>query len=226
MNRSQYALKFPDYFSNVRMEVVGTLPMGLGRVLEVGCGAGSSLEWLKKERDCRWVAGVEIDHTAAAAARKKLDALYEGNVEDLNLPIEEGSLDAILFPDVLEHMIDPWALIKRLQALLKPGGQIIISIPNVRHFKVLWPLLVKGEWEYQEAGILDRTHLRFFTRKTALKLVDGFEIESVTATGLERGSKAAWLNLATFGLFRPFLEFQYIIVVRKTKDHEINNTPK
>jgi len=214
---NEYSKKQGAYFQNVRMDVVKYLPEGLDRVLEVGCGQGCTLEWLKNERSCAWVAGVEIDAASALKARSKLDVLYEGNIEDMDLPIEKGSLDAVLCPDVLEHLLDPWGMVKKLTVFLKDDGYFILSVPNIRHFKVLYPLLFKGEWEYQEHGILDRTHLRFFTKKTALALVDGMHLDAIEATGLDSRTKAGKLNKLTLGLFKSFFEFQYIIVARKIK---------
>ena len=215
MNVDQYSQKRSDYFQHLRTEVVKYLPNGLERVLEVGCGQGHTLDWLKNEHGCLWVAGIEIEHQAASIARDKVDELYEGNIEDMLLPIEEGSLDAVLCPDVLEHLVDPWGVVVKLSRLVKRGGYFIVSVPNVGHFKVLWPLITRGKWEYAEDGILDRTHLRFFTKETAVKLVEGMQVEAIESTGLAPGTKASLLNLLTLGLFRRFFEFQYIITARK-----------
>lgn len=212
---NEYSKKGGDYFRHVRTDVVKYLPDNLGRILEVGCGQGHTLEWLKNEQGCLWVAGIEIESQAAAIARDKVDELYEGDVEEMFLPIEEGSLDAVLCPDVLEHLVDPWSAVAKLSQLIKSGGYFIVCVPNVRHFKVLWPLITKGEWEYKECGILDRTHLRFFTKESAIKLVDGMQVETVECTGLASGTKASFLNVLTLGLFKPFFEFQYIITARK-----------
>ena len=170
---------------------------------------------MKKEHGCHWVAGIEIEPKAASKARGKVDELYEGSIEEMILPIEDGSLDAVLCPDVLEHLVDPWSVVAKLSRLIKSGGYFVLSVPNVRHFKVLWPLITQGKWEYQEFGILDRTHLRFFTKDTAVKLVDGMRVEAIECTGLAPGTRASLLNRLTFGLFRPFFEFQYIITARK-----------
>lgn len=203
-----------EYYATVRSNVFALLPEKVNRVLEIGCGTGNTLKWLKDNRGSEWVGGVELNHEAAAEARHKLDALYEGNIEQLDLAIQPSSLDLILCLDVLEHLVDPWKLAARLQKLLKPGGALIISVPNIRNRLVLFPLLFKGKWDYAEAGILDRTHLRFFVRETAIQLVEsaGLQVDMVGATGLERKTKKSRIFLSLLPeSIRSFLVLQYLI---------------
>src|SRR4051794_37408417 len=161
-----YSKKESTYFDAVRTDVLGLLPPRMERVLEIGCGTGDTLAYLRSTGRCTWAAGVELYPGAASIARGRIDRLWEGNVETLQLDLEADSLDAILCLDVLEHLIDPWAVISKLGLLLKPGGALIASIPNVRNHKVLFPLLFRGRWDYTDSGLLDRTHLRFFVRET------------------------------------------------------------
>lgn len=212
-----YLNKEMGYFSQVRREILSLLPEKTGRVLEIGCGTGDTLSYLRQQGRCDWVGGVELASAAAAEARSKLDLLIEGNVETLALPFEDGSLDVILCLDILEHLVDPWGTVRKLDKALKPGGLLIASIPNARHFRLVFPLLFQGKWRYSEAGILDRTHLRFFVRESALELMgsSGLQVEKVCATGLEKGSKSRIANMLTLGLFKPFLEVQFLICARK-----------
>ena len=140
------------YYEYTRREIMDLLPENTSRVLEIGCGSGNTLVWLKSLKHCAWVGGVEMMPDAAARAREKLDEVYPVNIEQNPIPIPERSLDLILCLDVLEHMVDPWAVICRLHKLLKPGGSLIASIPNVRNQAVLFPLLFQGKWNYAEAG--------------------------------------------------------------------------
>lgn len=181
--------------------------------MEIGCGTGKSLEWLKTLYPCEWRGGVEICAAAAEQARDKLDAVFVGNIEEIELPIEDESLDLILCLDVLEHLVDPWRVLTRLGAYLKPGGALIASIPNVRNRKVLLPLLFKSKWEYAEAGILDRTHLRFFVRDSAIRLIEsaGLKVDMVHATGLGRSRRSRVVNALLPGWLRSFFEYQYLI---------------
>ncbi len=213
---SIYRDKDEGYFEGVRHDALSLLPERASRVLEIGCGTGNTLAWLKANKGCTWVGGVEIVHEAARKARGKLDALYEGDVEALELPIEAGSLDAILCLDVLEHMVDPWRVVRRMHALLKPGGVIIASIPNVRNFRVVLPLLLRGRWEYTDDGLLDRTHLRFFVRDTAVRLLQcsGLTVDAVRPKG-PLGRKGRILNALTLSRIKPLLEVRYLIRARR-----------
>jgi|MudIll2142460700_1097286.scaffolds.fasta_scaffold102134_2 SAM-dependent methyltransferase len=205
------------YYKNVRSEIVSLLPENIKRTLEIGCGEGNTLVFLKQSRGCLWAAGVEVSPQAADIARGKVDLMLEGNFEAMELPINKGSLDLILCLDVLEHLIDPWTAVRRLHQLLVRGGVMIASIPNVRSFRVLAPLLFRGEWQYAQGGILDKTHLRFFTRQSAIELLEssGLNVDLVDATGLEKGRKTTIANALTFSIFKPFFEHQYLIRARR-----------
>lgn len=206
-----------EYFSQVRQEIFPFLPEKMGRVLEIGCGTGDTLDYIKQHGRCDWAGGVELVSSAAAIARTKLDQLIEGNIETMALPFEDGSLDAILCLDILEHLVDPWSVVRKLDKALKPGGVLIASIPNVRHCRLVFPLLFQGKWQYRDSGILDKTHLRFFVRESALALMEssGLKVEAVRTTGLDTGSKGWLANVLTLGLFKSFFERQYLICARK-----------
>lgn len=224
MNKDEtaYQEKTLDYFENVRREVLPLLPNHVDRIFEVGCGAGGTLSFLKSSGRCDWAGGVELFHDAAETAKGKVDLVLEGGIETINLPFEENSMDVILCLDVLEHLVDPWGVIRQLHALLKPGGVLICSIPNVRNFRVVLPLLFLGRWQYSREGILDKTHLRFFTKESAIELIEcsGLVVDMVGSTGLEKWNKpAAITNLLSLSIFRPFFEFQYLI--RAIKKHAV-----
>lgn len=202
-----------DYFGITRKEIVSLLPERVDRVFEIGCGEGNTLSWLKAIKGCQWIGGIELCPASAGIAKAKLDVVYQGDIEKSNLPLEDGSIDLILCLDVLEHLVDPWTTLSRVHKLLKPGGYVISSIPNVRHYSALAPLLIKGVWEYQASGILDKTHLRFFTRHSAVGLMQssGLLVDIVESTGLERGRKVRYLNAASMHIFKSFFEYQYLI---------------
>jgi len=203
-----------NYYTNVRHEILPLLPTHCDKVLDIGCGDGSTLMWLKDVKKCSWIGGVEIVPDAAEKARKKLDMVYEGNIDAMDLPLERSSLDLILCLDVLEHLIDPWSVTRRIQNLLKPGGALIVSVPNVRCKRVLLPLLLHGKWEYADQGILDRTHLRFFVRDSAIDLVEaaGLRVDMVDVTGgIARGSKARFMKAVLPNGIMSFFARQYLI---------------
>jgi SAM-dependent methyltransferase len=210
-----YEAKEQQYFRQVRSEILPLLPEGLERVVEIGCGGGYTLEHLRITGRCQWTCGVELFPEAARQARERVDEVHEGNIEQMDLPVAPASIDAILCLDVLEHLIDPWTVIRKLHGLLKPGGAIIASIPNVRHFRVVLPLLVSGRWDYTSSGLLDKTHLRFFTKQSAIGLMEssGLRIDKIEATGLDE-PRSRLLNALTLSLARPWLEFQFLLRAR------------
>jgi SAM-dependent methyltransferase len=215
-----YADKEAKYFAAARVEVLPLMPQRSNRVLEVGCGTGATLEMLKRSGRCLTTYGVEIVPRAAAEARARVDHVFEGDLEHLELPIEPASIDAILCLDVLEHMVDPWSAVSKLAALLAPGGVLIASIPNVQNYRVVLPLL-RGRWNYASEGLLDKTHLRFFTRATAIDLMQcsGLVVDCVEPRGIF-GRTLRAMNLMP--MLRPFLHFQFLVRARNTSRSATN----
>jgi SAM-dependent methyltransferase len=130
-------------------------------ILDVGCGNGSFGNILKRQRHGRIVLGIEADRAAAVAARSVLDAVFEIDIEGDMPPIAPGSLDCIVFDDVLQRTQDPVDVLRRMKTLLRPGGRVICSIPNVQHFSAL-ANIVSGDFQYQLLGPLEQSQKRFF----------------------------------------------------------------
>jgi 2-polyprenyl-3-methyl-5-hydroxy-6-metoxy-1,4-benzoquinol methylase len=164
--------------------MLAEVPAG-ARVLDIGCATGYLGAQLSR-RGCS-VTGLERNPASAAAARRHCDEVVEGDIER---PADRERLatefDAILIGDVLEHLVDPWDTLRFVRSLLGPGGVVIASIPNVGAWTVRLGLLA-GRFEYTETGLLDRTHLRFFTRRTAHELVRGagFVVERESFTPID-----------------------------------------
>lgn len=213
-----YRSKPEAYFGNVRLEIEPLLPAGVDSVLDVGCGAGATLGWLKDSGRCRTAVGIELMPAAAELARQRADRVLVGDANALvESALDAGSFDLVLCLDVLEHLTDPWAFVSKVQRLLRPGGTLVASLPNVRHIRVLLPLLFLGRWRYEESGILDRTHLRFFTRESAIALLQG---DQLRVTECRRRmppwhSKAGLLNLASLGLMRDLVAMNYLVAARR-----------
>jgi len=169
----------PGYFDTERQEIRPLVPENALTVLEVGCGAGRFLGSLRTP--ARRLVGIEPFEAAAVRARQQLDEVLCMPVE-LALPkLNERRFDCIVVNDVLEHLLDPWTILKRLRALLTPSGCVVASMPNSRHWSLIRGLWVDGDWTYQDAGLLDRTHLRFFTPASmkALFETSGLHIEHI-----------------------------------------------
>ena len=221
MNESKlYQLKSNDYFDNVRSEVLPLLPRKINRLLEIGCGSGNTLKYIKDNYQYDWACGVELAHEAAEIARSKVDLVIEGDIENMDLQIDPATLDVILCLDVLEHLIDPWGVISKLSTLLKPDGIMIASIPNIRYCHVVITLILLGKWEYTDKGILDKTHLRFFTRNTAIKLLESssLTVDIVKDIHPKKSTKIRIANLITFSMFKDFFVYQYLIRAKKKSD--------
>ncbi len=213
-----YTDKLDGYFAHARKEIASLLPKKCGRVLEIGCGSGATLGWLRQSRQASCTVGVEIASSAAESARAHADVVHCIDFERADLPADSGLFDVILCLDVLEHMVDPWRVIDRMVSTwLAPGGTLVLSLPNVRHYSVVLPLLFRGRWNYENAGLLDRTHLRFFTRDTALDLLAHPLLgpARLRAEGFEMPSQKGVFNFLTAGVFRELLTYQYYLAACK-----------
>jgi 2-polyprenyl-3-methyl-5-hydroxy-6-metoxy-1,4-benzoquinol methylase len=162
-----------NYYRNVRHDLISVVPPDARKVLDFGCGEGVTGLALREARPGCRVDGVEIQPEAARKALENLDEVYcctPGN-EEL-LPGAWRDFDGVIFGDVLEHLVDPWSTLQEVIGHIRPGGWLITNIPNIRHHSVVWPL-IKGRWDYKAWGILDQTHLRFFTHATMREMLEG-----------------------------------------------------
>ncbi len=213
-----YRRKEDAYFTNTRRDIHGLLPArsssnGKIRILELGCGDGATLHWLKHSGYADETWGIELREDMANRAEERVDRVWSGDAGTRLAEIPSGSLQGILCLDVLEHLQDPWEVVDTLADKLVPGGWIIASIPNLRRLPVLWNLGIRGRFEYADSGIMDRTHLRFFTRRTPVSLLNRnqLEVNQVTETPHAPMSFSAWWNRFTMGLARDLVAEQYLV---------------
>jgi 2-polyprenyl-3-methyl-5-hydroxy-6-metoxy-1,4-benzoquinol methylase len=159
----QEFMSTPDnYYTHARTDLLPFLePIAGKTVLDVGCGAGELGKRLK-ELGCGAVYGVEYAEEPAQKASQHYDKVFMTPIEQVDLTPFTGFFDYVICADVIEHLADPWDVLSKLRATLKDTGAVVASIPNVRHRFVIADLL-KGSFDYRGAGILDKTHLRFFT---------------------------------------------------------------
>jgi len=153
--------EFPDYYGEVREDVLAWLPPTVADVLEIGCGRGLTGQLIQDRLGCR-VTGVELNPLVAREAERRLWRVHSGDVETLSI---DDRYDAIVATELFEHLDDPEALLRKLAPCLRPGGRIVLSIPNVGHYSIVRDLLA-GRWDYVPVGLLCYTHVRFFTRAT------------------------------------------------------------
>ena len=153
-----------DYYSGVNRELARSVALCLPkRVLEIGCGTGALGSLMKRTLPGLAWDGLEVFPSAAKTAAAHLDRVFEGSVEDFDLDPLAATYDTIVMGDVLEHLVNPWSTLERLTRILRRGGHLCLSVPNVNHWSIFYTL-TRGRFPYAESGLLDRTHLRFFTR--------------------------------------------------------------
>ena len=179
------------------------------------------------------MAGIESNKNAAQLAKNVLDDVILGDIEEIEIPYNSSSFDCIIFADVLEHLVNPLAALNKVNKVLKEGGTIIMSIPNVQFYGVVHQL-IEGNWTYQTEGILDETHLRFFTLKEIEKLVEnaGLYIQRIEETLDPKyenflGENPTTLKLGRISIsdltpeeIRRFFVFQYKIIAGKVSSEK------
>lgn len=174
-----YRNKDEGYSSIIRWDIIPLIPTGDHKILEVGCGAGYTLKKLKELGKANEIVGIEINEQVTQDLSDTLDRFYIGDVETIDLPQNEKYFDFILFGDVLEHLINPRRVLRSYRSLLRDGGHVIASIPNIKYHSVLLPLIFLDEFQYTDFGILDSSHLRFFTKKEIVKIFNEEKFEVV-----------------------------------------------
>jgi 2-polyprenyl-3-methyl-5-hydroxy-6-metoxy-1,4-benzoquinol methylase len=202
-----YEKKRENYYSYPRPEMLGYIPRHAKRVLDVGCSAGAFGAALKKVQRCE-VVGIEPHPSAAEVAATLLDRVHQGSFESARLDLL-GKFDCVVFNDVLEHLIDPWNVLRRTLPLLAEGGTVVASIPNIRHVSTFVDLVLDGKWRYEESGVLDRTHLRFFTKSGMRALFEecGYHVERLEPIGWTQFPM--WLSVINRLSNRRFEDLHY-----------------
>ena len=218
--------KQSPYYRNQRTEMLEFIPEDATVLLEVGCGTGAFAGNLKKARRSGGkpfeIWGVEMDEDAAREASTVLDRVLHGDVATVLPDLPTAHFDCLVLNDVIEHVPDPGRLLRSLRPLLKPGGHLVTSIPNVRYFFNVVDLAVHGRWDYTDEGILDRTHLRFFTRSSMIRLLEECGFETVTSVGINpTGSvKFRLANLVTLGRWSDMKFLQFACLARAGRSVE------
>jgi 2-polyprenyl-3-methyl-5-hydroxy-6-metoxy-1,4-benzoquinol methylase len=170
---SAYEGKATSYFTNARADFVRLLPRDpTARVLEIGCGNGATGALAMARGRAGSYVGVELMESYAKQARTVLSDVLIGDVERMDFEWQPAEFDALVLSEVLEHLVEPSALLRRLSRFIRPGGMVLASSPNIAHWKVLREL-AKGRFELADQGVFDRTHLRWFTPATFAAMFEG-----------------------------------------------------
>lgn len=204
------------YYTHHRQEMIPALPQQYTKVLEIGCGEGRFRKNLSLPHEY-W--GLEPVRTAAKVAEENLDHVLVGTYREQMDDLPNHYFDLIICNDVIEHMTDHDFFFESIKSKLKQGGVIVASIPNVRHILNLYELLVKKDWEYKDAGILDRTHFRFFTRKSLLAILARHQYEIEYLKGINGYQGDALLKriignliISVLGSDTRFLQFAIRVI--------------
>jgi O-antigen biosynthesis protein len=208
------SLRADEYGEYAREPLFDLVDRPFGRVLDIGCARGAGASAMK-DRGARQLVGLEIDTAYAEAAREHYDEVMAGSAED-DLPWTPGSFDTVLCYDVLEHTYDPWSILGRVRALLKPDGRLHISLPNSRNIGFWRPLLLRGTFGYEPSGLRDVTHIRFFTRRDLTAMVEaaGYNILRIDPTGEMSSRKRRFAVAATAGRAVELFAYQWVVLAR------------
>ncbi len=223
MAQIDYIDKDIAYFSKPRLDLVSLLPKNPNqKILEIGAGGGDTLVEIKKRGLAQEVVGVELMKLVNSNQQNVLiDKMIIANLDNEKPDLPNEYFDIILAGDVLEHLVDPWGVVETISGYLKKGGLLIVSLPNIQEIQTLYKVFILGDFAYNpEGGILDKTHIRFFTKKNiknlfttkdlkVQQLIHGFEIQ------LGGKSKRALANKLTLGLLSDFWAVQYLVIAQK-----------
>jgi 2-polyprenyl-3-methyl-5-hydroxy-6-metoxy-1,4-benzoquinol methylase len=209
--QKMYAEKPKNYFSGIRSDIIQLIQCNNCNILEIGCGEGNTLVELKKQGKAKFVAGIDIVDLNQS---NKLDKFILADIENDNVDLPDEYFDIIICADVLEHLKDPWNVLRKIRKFLKPNGILLASIPNIREIKTLIDIVIKGDFKYVDSGILDKTHLRFFCKKNIIELFEstGYKIEKIT---FNLSPKRKLLLKLSLGLLEEFLVTQYLVLCKK-----------
>jgi len=203
------------YYEGVREDMLKYIPQNTKKTLEFGCGFGRFSALVKERFDAESWA-VEINKEAAQVAAKKLDKVINADALRALDKIPNNYFGCIIFFDVLEHLVDPYSLLCSVKAKLIEKGVIIASLPNIRYYRTFIDFVIHGNWDYKDHGILDKTHLRFFTRKSIIKMFNQLGFEILELEGVHPTSSRTFrlLNMILLNSFFDVRYKHFVVVVR------------
>jgi len=213
-----YDNKANSYFLHARHELLPFVPANVKTALDVGCGNGAFGALLKHTCNCR-VWGIEPNKAAANEAESRLDKAINGLFTAEMPELKDQKFDAIFFNDVLEHLPAPEDALMACKELLNENGHIIASIPNIRWYPVILGLLRYKDFKYEPSGVMDKTHLRFFTLKSMIRMFEDSGYRVVKNGGINKNTNFKFFNILNWLLFNTQEDMkspQFVIVATKT----------
>ncbi|MEI9928764.1 MAG: class I SAM-dependent methyltransferase [Sphingomonas sp.] len=210
MNSAPQQIDAAQYYDHDQTDLLRLVTVPAHSVLEIGCASGTMLAHYLDQGASR-VTGVEYVPAVADMARTRCPGatILSGDVDQIPVERIGSGYDLLLASYVLEHVADPWQTLGRLATLLRPGGQFVGALPNVRNWRVTFPLLLTGKWEYVESGIMDRTHLRFFSRATIVELLTATGFKDIKIVPKLYGTKDNLGNRLTLGIAVDHFAYGY-----------------
>jgi 2-polyprenyl-3-methyl-5-hydroxy-6-metoxy-1,4-benzoquinol methylase len=219
MAKNKQAAEKPEgYYSEERREMLEFIPAGIKKLLDVGCGEGKFSGMIKQERGIEaW--GIEPDKNAAKKAGRVLDRVINSGFSGAAGRLPAGYFDCVVFNDILEHLQDPYSAVREIKSRIADNGVVVCSLPNVLHISVLRRLLWNKDWKYEDFGVLDITHLRFFTKKSMVRMFteQGYEVISIKGINPTRSIRFMIFNILTLGFFRDSDFLQFALTARPAK---------
>ena len=208
--------KIEEYYATIQHEVVELVPDGIEHILEFGCGTGLTGRAIKnKSKNKIEVIGVEIEPDIAEKAKKNIDKVINDDAEKVELPYDREYFDCIIYANILEHLVYPEKLIIKNCKFLKQNGYVIAVIPNIAHYRTI-KMLLRKEWNYQDRGIMDDTHLRFFAFKNIKALFNKANLKIIKIVKKISASKQKKIiNKIFFGIITDYLTEEYIVLAQK-----------
>lgn len=199
---------YVDYYQNARPEMLEFIPENATKVIEIGSSEGRFLQLIRKRQGAE-IWGVEPNQEACSKLQANVDHAIHSTAEESFAVLPENYFDCFIYNDVLEHLLWPEQVIIQTLAHLAPGGFIVCSIPNVRHWDNIKELLVKRDWEYKSLGTLDYTHFRFYTQKSIIRMFQKCGLEVVKIKGINP-VQSKLLNFLRFLKKSSFEDMRYL----------------
>jgi len=212
-----YENKEEGYYNNTREEMLAFLPQDAKTILDVGCADGSFSKIIKEKNNAE-VWGIEYMPEEAKKASTKIDRVFTGPCEDNIDELPDNYFDAIYFNDILEHLVDPYMVLEKIITKLSKNGVVISSIPNMRYHSALKKLIFSKDWKYADHGIMDKTHLRFFTKKSIFNMYKdaGYDVIEHKGINITKSLKPWLYNIPFLFTALDMRYLQFATVAKKS----------